>query len=358
MTSSSAAKNTGRYLSLRAKLLLAFSVLFTVVGVATYYWFLQYSTQTALRKIKEDQLLTIQGAAGQIDAEELLALYREGQPNTDGFSDDPRYQANLDTLERIHRIEPRAWLGTYVLEGDNLVFVTDLWARYNTEKAATFKTVCEPVSCADGDPTTATAISLAQDAVRQGEIKMLGPIVEDQWGEWSSAWAPIRDGNGQVVAGLFLDFEAAYVKQVQMQVETQIAVAAIFSYIIVFVMVFLVSNQLTRPVITLTRAAARIGEGDYKQDLAHLSQVNFHDEISTMADVFTIMVGKVYQREQSLIKQVEELRIEIDDTKRKKQVSEIVDSEFFQDLQAKSRAMRLRRSAEEAPDPSETSSTT
>jgi nitrate/nitrite-specific signal transduction histidine kinase len=128
--------------------------------------------------------------------------------------------------------------------------------------------------------------------------------------------------------------------------------------VIVFVMVYVVSNQLTRPVIALTRAAARIGEGDYKQDLAHLTQVNFQDEISTMADVFTIMVGKVYQREQTLIKQVEELRIEIDDTKRKKQVSEIVESEFFQDLQAKSRAMRRRRSAEETTDPSETSSTT
>lgn len=357
MTLSPAVKTTGRFLSLRAKLLVAFSVLFTLAGGATYYWFFRYSTDAAIRRIKEDQFNTIRGAAEQIDADQLLALYREGQPNPDGFSDDPRYAANLDVLERIHRIEPRAWPGTYVLEGENLVFLTDLWARHNPEKAAGFKGECEPVTCAGGDPTTARAIALAQEAVQQGEIRMLGPIVKDQWGEWSSAWAPIRDQNGDVVAGLFLDFEAEYVDQVRMQVQIQIAIAAVVSYIVVLAMVYAVSSQLMRPVIALTRAAERIGEGDYKQDLAHLTRVKFHDEISTMADVFTIMVGKVYQREQTLIRQVEELRIEIDDTKRKKQVSEIVESEFFQDLQAKSRAMRQRRAAEETAGQSQSSPT-
>jgi hypothetical protein len=65
------------------------------------------------------------------------------------------------------------------------------------------------------------------------------------------------------------------------------------------------------------------------------------------------MVGKVRQREQSLRRQVEELRIEIDVAKRQKQVSEIVDSDFFQDLQTRARALRQRKRdgtvAREAP---------
>jgi HAMP domain-containing protein len=336
------------YLSLRVKLLVAFSLLFTVVFAATYYWFFRYSTDSALGKIRDDQRATIEGAAEQMDAEALLALYREGQPNADGFSDDPRYVANLDLLEKIHRIEPRAWPGTYVVEDDTLIFITDLWAHYDTDRAAPFKYVCEPVECAEGDPDTATAIALAGKAVHDGQIEFKDGIVEDRWGRWSSAWAPIRDKSGNVVAGMFLDFEAAYVREVERQVQTQIAIAAVISYIVVFAMVFFVSSQLTRPVVALTRAAERIGEGDYKQDLSHLVNVRLHDEISAMANVFTIMVGKVYQREQTLIQQVEELRIEIDETKRKKQVSEIVDSEFFQELQNKSRAMRRRRIEEES----------
>ena len=49
--------------------------------------------------------------------------------------------------------------------------------------------------------------------------------------------------------------------------------------------------------------------------------------------------------------QVRELRIEIDEVKRKKQVSEIVESDFFQDLRAKARDMRSRsrRPAQDEP---------
>ena len=54
------------------------------------------------------------------------------------------------------------------------------------------------------------------------------------------------------------------------------------------------------------------------------------------------MADKVRQREQSLKRQVEALKIEIDETKRKKQVSEIADSDFFRELQAKARDMRAK----------------
>ena len=52
------------------------------------------------------------------------------------------------------------------------------------------------------------------------------------------------------------------------------------------------------------------------------------------------MIYKVYTREQSLRKQVEQLKIMIDDSKRKKQVEEIVESEFFQDLKTKAQKIR------------------
>jgi len=47
---------------------------------------------------------------------------------------------------------------------------------------------------------------------------------------------------------------------------------------------------------------------------------------------------------------VRKLKIEVDEVKRTKQVSEIVESDFFQDLQAKARSMRSRRGpAQDAP---------
>jgi hypothetical protein len=47
-------------------------------------------------------------------------------------------------------------------------------------------------------------------------------------------------------------------------------------------------------------------------------------------------------------KDVAQLRIEIDQSKRDKQVGEIVDSEFFQELKTKATTMRRRRSAGDA----------
>ena len=52
---------------------------------------------------------------------------------------------------------------------------------------------------------------------------------------------------------------------------------------------------------------------------------------------------EAYIREQSLRQQIQQLRIEVDEVKRQKQVSEIVDSDFFQGLRSKARNMRERR---------------
>jgi hypothetical protein len=59
---------------------------------------------------------------------------------------------------------------------------------------------------------------------------------------------------------------------------------------------------------------------------------------------------EAYIREQSLKQQIQQLRIEIDEAKRQKQVSEIVDSDFFQDLQEKARSIRSRRAAQASAD--------
>lgn len=59
---------------------------------------------------------------------------------------------------------------------------------------------------------------------------------------------------------------------------------------------------------------------------------------------------EAYIREQSLKQEIQQLRIEIDEAKRQKQVSEIVDTDFFQDLQAKARTIRSRRHTKPAND--------
>jgi methyl-accepting chemotaxis protein len=272
---------------------------------------------------------TLLAATEGIDGNALAALAQDGQPNEEGFSSDPRYAAHLDWLDEIHRIEPRAWPYSYIQGDDPLevVFVGDLWARYDAARAGGF--LEEYVS---------------EGPMYQGltELTIDTNPYTDPWGNWISAWAPVKNSSGEIVGGLGVDFRADYVFQVQQSIRNRVVIAFAVTYSALFALVYLVSRAFTRPIILLTQAAERIGEGDYDQDLSGLTRKFLPDEIGTLANVFSIMIGKVYQREQTLRRQVEELRIMVDEGKKKQQVREIVDSDFFRDLQERAREMRHR----------------
>jgi len=67
------------------------------------------------------------------------------------------------------------------------------------------------------------------------------------------------------------------------------------------------------------------------------------DELGQSARVFLNMARERFAREQGLKKQVQELRIQIDEVKKHQQVKEIVESEYFQELQNKVKDMRAAR---------------
>jgi len=361
------------FISLRLKLLVGFTLLFSVVFAVAFYWFYAFATESALNRIRADLLDTLKGAAAGADGDELAALARDGQPNAAGaawlavseddeneplreetrrahgqptalgFSDDPRYARQMDYLEKVHSIEPRAWPYTFVrgVQEAEIIYVTDIWARYNPEKAAPLGFHYVSSSGLQGTSYRGlSALALKDD---------LNPYT-DQWGEWVTAIMPITNAEGENVAAIGVDFEADYVYEVQRGIQRQMLAVFGITYGSLFVLVFLVSRVFTRPIVALTQAAERIGEGDYAQDLSSLSRVRFPDEIGTLAEVFEIMVAKVSQREQTLRRKVEELQIEIDEAKRHQQVSEIVDTGFFQELQEKARTMRRRRMESQAAD--------
>ena len=117
--------------------------------------------------------------------------------------------------------------------------------------------------------------------------------------------------------------------------------------VIALVLVYVVSTSLARPVIALTSVAERVAEGEYDQDISGLYSGRLRDEVSTLAQVFEMMVDKVGAREAQLKRQVAELRIEIDQAKRERHVSEITDTDYFRELQEKARKLRGEGSSSE-----------
>lgn len=173
----------------------------------------------------------------------------------------------------------------------------------------------------------------------------------DDYGTWLSGFAPIRSSSGAIVGAVGVDMCADDVVGVQNTIrEAQIDLtnSLIPGFVIgvasILVVTFLVSINITSPIRLLTRSAERIAEGDYTQSFDKVARGVFKDEVFTLADVFKMLQEKVRQREESLKQQVAELQIMIDESKRDTHVQEIVESDFFRELQGKAANMRTRRS--------------
>src|SRR5215470_16050583 len=96
----------------------------------------------------------------------------------------------------------------------------------------------------------------------------------------------------------------------------------------------------------VTAAAAAIKANTFQSE--SLDEVaRRSDELGQLAQVFQEMAHQVYAREQQLQRQVQQLRIEIDQERRAREVAEITESEYFQQLLGKADELRHRVKADE-----------
>lgn len=96
-----------------------------------------------------------------------------------------------------------------------------------------------------------------------------------------------------------------------------------------------------KAVASLTNAAAAIEQGQF--DRASLAGVSARDdELGRLARVFDRMAAEVASREKQLRQEVERLKVEIDEARKKEQVAEITETSYFQDLQQKAANLRRR----------------
>jgi hypothetical protein len=120
----------------------------------------------------------------------------------------------------------------------------------------------------------------------------------------------------------------------------------------VLMLAVLLARTIVSPILSLTNVAKLIEADQWdKVDIARLEKIGGGAEVGQLARIFASMTRQVYVRETDLRKQVEGLKIVIDETKRKKAVEEITDSEFFQNLSERASKIRQRqRSSSQNPD--------
>jgi len=96
-----------------------------------------------------------------------------------------------------------------------------------------------------------------------------------------------------------------------------------------------------KDVAHVTSAAAAVERGQFEAEIL-TGVAKRPDELGQLARVFQRMAREVYAREQSLKQQVQELRIEIDEGRKARQVAEITETDYFQQLRKRAKEFRNR----------------
>jgi HAMP domain-containing protein len=339
------------YISLRVRLLLIFTLLFMVAFAAVFAWFYDFATDLAMNDLRKDLIATALAAAAAIDGDAHTELYENG------VIDDETYTQISSSLRAVTHANPKAaGIYTYVQlpgEDDRVHFVVSSLLPPGVEPSPLDVAVAEqlPEGCrinSNARPELGEAYDwdAGLSPTMLNGVREPGAETElwsDEWGQWLSGYAPIYNSAGNPVGAVGVDMCAADVIALQENIQATIVPAFGASFALLAAMVFIVAHRLTRPIIALTSAADSIGQGNYDQDISRLHRGYFKDEVAKLAEVFEIMVGKVRTREEKLKQQVAELQIMVDESKKAKQVAEIVDTDFFRDLQSKANEMRARR---------------
>lgn len=139
-----------------------------------------------------------------------------------------------------------------------------------------------------------------------------------------------------------------------------------FIFVVIFALIILIIQFLLRryvlqPVGTMGTLAQKICADELVlQDLESPTLATImrrSDELGALASVFQSMACEIHSRTHNLKQQVHSLTIEIDEIKRQHEVAEIVETDYFKDLQSRARSLRQRRHAEADEAPKHTPST-
>ncbi len=333
-----------RFISLRIKIWIAFVLIFTPVFVASYIWFYLYTSSKVLSNISENLVDTVGGAIDGMSIDNFVQLYEDERANNplcppeadaeeNGYYpyENELYMEHVLWLDTIGKLNPNARLYSYV-KGDapgEVIGIGSSGALW--DEPAGFK-FCQSYT----SETTRIYDGLSQ------RVDVWKPYA-DEFGQWITTYMPIIDDSGTVVGALGVDILASYVREVQVGIVRNGVIAFVVSYLLVFGLVYLMSGILTRPLVTLADVSTQIGEGKYDIDLDSMrGKERWLDELDTLTNTFKLMIQKVAEREKTLRKRVKQLEIIVDNTKRQDEVNQIVESDFFQELQTKVQTMRKR----------------
>ncbi|MFB2876318.1 cache domain-containing sensor histidine kinase [Floridanema aerugineum] len=159
---------------------------------------------------------------------------------------------------------------------------------------------------------------------------------------------PFQDEQGLDWLTVIVVPESAFMERINANTSATILLC-LAALAVATVLGILSSRWIIQPILVLSKASEVISQGeltpqaaDKTYDCDRLKVVAQRgDELGQLGRVFQQMAEQVKAREQTLTHQVKQLRIEIDQVKRARQVNEITQSDYFQELEAQITIQRL-----------------
>lgn len=281
-----------KFVSLRRKILVGFTLIFTIFGVGFYYWFYRFITDTNLQRLKDDLRTMAIASSQQIDVEELISLAREGKANEEGSSNDLRYLTQLEWLYQKNQINPKIFLFTFTkdtLSEDKIKYLVDVWMKIDRSKSVNFL---------ESD----LAIPYHINILTKGSIEFRDAY-KDKWGEWITYYAPIKDESGNIVAGIGADMQIDDIRKLQADIRRQFLISFGLSYPLLLALIYLLSTILTQRFQAMQKYAQEVGEGNYQPNINLSEDLKFSfftDERIILSQALEEMTKKIQKREELL----------------------------------------------------------
>lgn len=329
-----------RFMSIPLKLIIPLFLLLTLIFIVSYSSLQIYLTNSMFKVMQQDADAVLDAADACLDGNSLQGLlqspdYDETAPWPQGMHDE-RYWSAAECLADTERYNPYANLFLYTQDGEALVISVDSNVVNSPEESDPFG-------------TRYTADELGQEAFDGLIERSYGNEIEElAEGFWYITYTPITNDSGQVVSGLGTWLMAGDVVEEIAILKSNLLLGFVIIYVLVLGLVWIITRNTTARLRSLRNSADLVAQGNYTP--IQVKPIAIEDEVDRLSSAFNVMIDQVRGREETLKARVTELEIIIDQEKKERQVQEIADTEFFQDLTSKARNLRRRRGQEgEAP---------
>lgn len=142
------------------------------------------------------------------------------------------------------------------------------------------------------------------------------------------------------------DLVEAEIEQERWKLETNTRLILGITVITIVGTAGLLARNITSPIRKLIGVAQAMERGEHFEPERIASVTVARDELGDLARVFSRMAVEVQAREEQLKRQVQQLRIEVDEVKKAKQVAEITETEYFHNLREHAAKLRKRTKGE------------